>query len=102
MSGLTVRQIAAWPEAIASLQASGAPVPEGIHRWSVAYHDETRPGRGHFIDATYVDGEQFAQIQMDVYGQPVTSFAYLTWVHSSADEECDCEPCEAEREEADQ
>jgi len=93
----TERQATAWPEAIARLVAAGATVPESPHRWAIAYSEETRAGRGHFIDATYVDGEQFAQIQMDVYGYPSTSLAVLTWVHADADEECGCEPCEAER-----
>jgi hypothetical protein len=59
LSTLTERQAAAWPEAIARLRRHGD-VPESIRKWSVTYAEETRPGRGHFIDATYVDGEVFA------------------------------------------
>jgi len=96
MSTLTDRQQAAWPEAIARLQAAGARVPADIEHWSVAYAEEIRPGRGHSISAIHCDGEQFAQITMDVYGYPTTSYAELDWVHSDSDEECDCPPCAAE------
>lgn len=94
---LTARQRLAWPEAIKRLRDSGAIIPERISTWTVHYAEETRPGRGHFVDATYLDGEVFAQVQMDVYGHPNVSWALLTWVHADANEECDCDPCEAER-----
>lgn len=97
MSALTARQEAAWPKAIARLRALGAEVAESVHSWDVIYSEETRPGRGHHINATYVDGEIFAQILMDVYGYPNVSFAELDWIHADSNEECACEPCEAER-----
>jgi hypothetical protein len=93
---LTDRQQAAWPEAIARLRASGAEVPADIRTWSVHYADEVRPGRGHYVNATYLDGETFAQVLMDVYGYPDVSWAALDWVHADANEECRCEMCAAE------
>lgn len=95
---LTERQAKAWPEAIARLTATGAPVPESITAWNVHYAEETRPGRGHHIDAQFVDGEVFAQVCMDVYGYPSVSWASLDWRHADSNEECDCDTCEAERE----
>ena len=95
---LTVRQAAAWPEAIERLRAHGYTIPASISAWDVAYSEETSPGRGHAINATFADGEVFAQVLMDVYGYPNVSLAVLDWVHADSNEECDCEPCEAERE----
>ncbi len=102
MSTLTERQQKAWPEAIARLHKHYDSIPESINRWTVAYSEETRPGRGHFIDATWIDGEVFAQVHMDVYGYPSTSIAELTWIHADANEECDCDSCVAERAEDDE
>lgn len=93
---LTAKQAAAWPGAVKRLRAY-YPVSENIADWSVVYHEETRPGRGHFIDATLIDGEVFAQILMDVYGYPNVSIAAFDWLHADSNEECDCEPCEVER-----
>lgn len=94
---LTERQEKAWPEAIARLRATGANVPAELRMWSVRYGEETRPGRGHHIDATFIDGEAFAQVLMDVYGYPSVSWASLEWVHADANEECDCDACLAEQ-----
>lgn len=95
---LTAKQQTAWTEAIARLIECGA---EGIARdigsWTVHWHEETRPGRGHAINATYIDGDIFAQILMDVYGYPDVSFAELIWVHADTDEECTCKRCQRER-----
>jgi len=98
MSALTEKQAAAWPTAVERLNARGASVPSSIAQWDVAYSEETRPGRGHFVNATFIDGEVFAQILMDVYGYPTAAFAQLNWVHADDDEECDCAPCVAARE----
>ena len=95
---MTARQRKAWPEAVARLKATGAYVPNDVRSWTVHYAEETRPGRGHFIDATYLDGEVFAQVLMDVYGYPNVSWARLDWIHADSNEECGCDPCEAERE----
>lgn len=92
---LTQRQQQAWPEAIARLSRH-ASVPANFGDWTVTFHEETRLGRGHFIDAIWLDGEVFAQIQMDVYGQPSVSIASLTLIHSDHDEECVCSPCQEE------
>jgi len=95
---LTEKQVVGWREAIARLTECGATVPWDIANWDVIYAEETRPGRGHFINATFLDGEVFAQVLMDVYGYPTVSFATLDWVHADSNEECDCEVCERERE----
>lgn len=88
---MTERQRKAWPEAIANLRKTGAVgLPDDPRSWTIHYAEETRPGRGRFIDATYVDGEVFAQILMDVYGYPNVSWASLDWVHADSNEECDC------------
>lgn len=97
MGELTVRQAAAWPDAIKRLTATGARVPADISNWDVHYAAEVRPGRGHYVNATFLDGEVFAQVLMDVYGYPDVSWAQLDWVHADANEECGCGPCEAER-----
>lgn len=98
MNTLTEKQAAAWPEAIAKLRTYYDSIPENLRSWDVAYSEENRPGRGHFINATYVDGEVFAQILMDVYGYPNVSLAFFSWVHADSNEECDCEPCIAQQE----
>lgn len=101
---MTERQKKSWPDRIASLSASvpEASVPEHPRNWDITYDEETRPGRGHYINATYNDGEHFAQILMDVYGGGSESIAELTWRHSSHDEECECDPCTDQRAEDDE
>lgn len=94
---LTERQAKAWPEAVARLREHYDSIPADLRSWDVLYAEETRPGRGHFVNATWVDGEVFAQVLMDVYGQPNVSIADLSWVHADSDEECACDPCERER-----
>lgn len=97
MSNLTERQQKAWPEATARLKATGAYVPDRLADWTVHYSEETRPGRGHAINAEFMDGEVYAQVLMDVYGYPNVSWAQLDWIHADSNEECDCETCEKER-----
>lgn len=96
----TERQAKAWPRAVAEVQdyVDTSTVPEGLYGWTVEWDEETRPGRGHRFVGVWSDGEYFAQVVMDVYGYPSISVASLTWLHSSSDEECDCEPCKEERE----
>ncbi len=95
---LTARQEAAWPEAIARLIECGAEgIAPDIRSWSVQWHEESRPGRGHFINATYIDGEIFAQVLMDVYGYPNVPFAELHWIHADSNEECTCPRCQREQ-----
>lgn len=100
---LTERQVKGWSEAIARLREHYDGISGSIAAWTVDYAEETRPGRGHFVNAQFIDGEVYAQILMDVYGQPNVSIASLDWIHADSDEECDCDPCEAYRddEEAD-
>lgn len=86
---MTLRQVKEWPIAIADILRV-ADVAINPWNWDIDYADEIRPGRGHFMDARYNDGEHFAQIRMDVYGGATTSVAGLTWLHASSDEECDC------------
>ena len=96
----TERQAAAWPEAVARVNLHDAYAPEDptAYGWTLNWHEEIRPGRGHYLDAQFNDGEHFAQITMDVYGSPVVSVATLDWLHSDGNEDCDCDPCQAERE----
>jgi hypothetical protein len=96
--GMTERQAAAWPEYVARLNRAVEwnAVPEDIQKWSVKWNEEIRPGRGRDLNATFIDGEVFAQIILDVYGYGSESVAELNWVHASADEECRCDVCKAE------
>lgn len=91
---MTERQKAAWPECVARLDRVVANViPHDIRSWSVEWSEEIRPGRGRGLNATFIDGEVFAQIILDVYGFGSESVAELDWVHSSSDEECPCYVC---------
>jgi len=96
--GMTERQAAAWPEFVARLNRAveWVAVPEDIRYWSVKWDEEIRPGRGRGLNATFLDGEVFAQIILDVYGYGSESVAELAWVHASADEECRCNVCKEE------
>lgn len=93
---MTERQKSAWPEYIKRI-LQYRKVPEHSYVWDIAWRDEIRPGRGHDLSATYCDGEVMAQITMDVYGNGHESIADVEWVHSSADEECECAYCHNER-----
>ncbi|MDY0984608.1 hypothetical protein SOM10_11950 [Microbacterium sp. CFBP9023] len=100
MPEMTERQKAAWPEAVAEAQRyvdSTIPTDLADHYWRVRWDDESRPGRGHMMWATWANGEHFVEISMDVYGYPRVSVAEMTWLHNSSDEDCDCEPCAADR-----
>lgn len=103
---MTARQLAAWPEAIAEIQryveTSTVPTSPNHHEWKIVFDQESRPGRGHLIDATWCDGEYLAHIRMDVYGYPSVSVAEVSWLHSSSYEECGCSYCERERENDDE
>lgn len=96
---MTARQAAAWPEAVkrARKHAAYSHIPEDVRSWSCDWADETRPGRGHHLNATYLDGDVFVQVLMDVYGYPTVSVAALDWIHADSDEECACDPCIEER-----
>lgn len=97
MHALTERQTKAWLEAVARLREHYDSIPADIRSWTVDYAEEARPGRGHFVNAQYLDGEVYVQVLMDVYGQPNVSLAYLDWIHADSDEECACAPCKRER-----
>ena len=87
----TERQTKAWREDVAPiLERHGI---AGLPNWNLHWYEETRPGRGHYLNATYLDGEHFAQVLMDVYGYPTVSVAVLDWVHADSDEELECETC---------
>lgn len=105
MTDATERQIAAWPEKVAEAQryieTSTLPTALGHWGWAKVWADETRPGRGHDLSATYCDGEYLVQITLDVYGHGDVSVAEVSWLHSSAYEECGCSYCEKERDEDD-
>lgn len=91
MAEMTERQAKAWPEAVAELnEHAGGSIPEHPLNWRITWDEESRPGRGHLLDATYADGEYFCQIRMDVYGYPSVSIAETTWIHANGDEECPC------------
>jgi len=99
---MTKRQADAWPAAIAEAQryVDTSTIPDSLddHYWRVRWDDESRPGRGRSMWATWSDGECFVEINMDVYGYPRVGVAVLTWLHNGADEDCDCASCVFERE----
>ena len=95
---MTERQAEGWLAAVDDLRKHVEDVPHDEHHWTTAYAEEVRHGRGNDLDATWANGEHFAQITVDVYGNWTASIAETEWLHSSSDEECDCEPCEKRRE----
>lgn len=64
--------------------------------WTVA--PETRPGRGHDVQAVYLDGDIFEHLQMDPYGNGDESRGTVDVVHSDSNDDCDCDDCTTERE----
>ena len=101
MGAMTERQEAAWPGAVEEAQryveTSTIPLDLADHDWRVRWGDESRPGRGHMMWATWCDGEYLVDISMDVYGYPRVAVASVAWEHNGYDEECGCEPCTRER-----
>lgn len=101
MPEMTDRQKAAWPRIIGRLnraigQDDAISKRTDSYGWTLEWAEELRPGRGHDLNAVYCDGEYFAQVRLDVYGNASDSVAELTWIHTPA-EECGCSVCEAER-----
>lgn len=100
---MTERQAADWPGAIEEAQryveTSTIPLDLADHSWRVRWDDESRPGRGHMMWATWSDGEYFVEVSMDVYGYPCVAVASLSWEHNGNYEECECEPCVGQRSE---
>jgi hypothetical protein len=59
--------------------------------------EESRPGRGHDITWSYVDGDHAVTGHVDPYGHGGFSVATLEFVHSDDEEECDCHRCSPAR-----
>lgn len=97
MVEMTERQAKAWPEAIAEVAKRGVDVDPQPHRWNIQWEDESRPGRGHAMHAVWMDGDHVVEIAMDVYGYPRVAVGTVDWIHNSSDEECECDPCAADR-----
>lgn len=99
MAELTARQAAAMPDVVARVARHDVEVPGDIHRWDrVEWQDETRPGRGHAINALhFYDSSYFVQLLMDVYGSPSISVCSFEPIHNDGDDDCDCGPCEDDR-----
>lgn len=104
VGGFTARQAKAWPGAIERIRHFGCEASDdpSAYGWVLDWQDEVRPGRGRSLNAIYWDGETIAQITMDVYGYPTVSVSRSELIHSDADDECPCDYCKAERDEADQ
>lgn len=88
----TDRQATAWRDDVVPVLSHHG-IPKDPANWSIHWHEETRKGRGHYVNATFLDGEHFAQVLMDVYGYPSISVAALDWIHADSDEELECETC---------
>lgn len=92
----TERQIRDWDGAVTEAQQYvETTIPRSHHdpRWIIGYREETRPGRGHAIDAVWFDGESLVMIRMDVYGYPSVVVASTDCLHNSSNENCACDPC---------
>lgn len=99
MADLTERQRATMPEVVARAARHGVEVPGDIRHWDrVEWQDETRPGRGHHVNAIHFYENYFVQMLMDVYGYPTISVCSFEPIHNDANDECDCEPCREDRE----
>lgn len=100
MSKLTKKQEESWPRYVedASRYLDGYTIKRELHYWVVDYWPETRPGRGHDIEAVYLDGEVFAHLYMDVYGNGSLSVGTTNTVHGSSWDECPCKYCEEDNE----
>lgn len=74
-----------------------------VHPHDLAWivRDESRPGRGHDVQAWYVDGDVFACLGMDPYGNGWDVYGTVDVEHNSDDEECRCDECIAYRSEGD-
>ncbi|MDQ1113963.1 hypothetical protein QE418_003411 [Microbacterium testaceum] len=98
---LTEKQKLAWIEAVAEAQRhtplEELPTQIDHFGWAVRVQHEQRPGRGHDLDATLMSADYAVSIHLGVYGETAVAVAEVTMVHNSADEDCDCSTCEAER-----
>lgn len=95
---MTGRQEIAWAEAVADIRSRGVEVSENRHShgWDLIWRQESRPGRGHDLHAIWCDGEHLVQLIIRVYGEWSVGIAEVDWIHSSSDEACGCDRCEAE------
>lgn len=100
---MTGRQEIAWAEAVADIRSRGIDVHEHRHGsyWELIWRPESRPGRGHDLKALWCDGEHLVELNIQVYGEWSVGIGAIDWLHSSSDEECGCERCEAEGDEDD-
>lgn len=95
---LTERQMSAWGSAVFEARCiTESYITKALFSWVIEWREETRPGRGHDINAHWNDGEHAVQIMMDVYGHYTVSVAETKWLHSGDWEECECNYCEMER-----
>lgn len=74
----------------------GMPIHRHYLSWTV--ESESRPGRGHDVQVMIADSDHVAFMGMDPYGNVYEAVGEVTMLHNSADEECPCKGCEAERE----
>lgn len=94
---LTEKQIVALDDTVKVANGYGVDI-HSRHQFGIVYANELRPGRGHDIIAFYGDGEHIVQALIDVYGNGYgPAIGEVTWIHSGADEECDCAPCTQQR-----
>lgn len=97
----TPRQAAAWDEVLADLASRGIAAPAHLRwPWIVQWSEAIRPGRGHDFQAVCVVDDRLAHVGIDVYGTWWVATADVIWLHNSDDDECSCERCKTEREEA--
>lgn len=94
---LTERQQKRLDEWMAEITSKHSIGLSGIHALSWRVQDEHRQGRGHDVEASVMDGERFAWLSIDVYGNGNDGWGYVTVVHNDADDECSCDECEAYR-----
>lgn len=66
----------------------------GPHALSWRVENEYREGRGHDVEASIMDGERFAWLSIDVYGNGNDGWGEVTIVHNEAFDECRCKECE--------
>lgn len=77
----------------------GADTPHAWWAPGMALHlsEESRPGRGHDVLWSYVDGDHAVTGTVDVYGHGGFSVATLEFIHSDDDPDCSCSRCERNR-----
>lgn len=95
---MTEQQAHYWACVLAEAEAHvGYPVDTSPYYWFMEWAEEVRPGRGHDLNAMWVDADYYIQVLMNVYGHYSIVVAGLNVIHNSSDEECPCLECEKER-----